>query len=280
MGIDTRELTLGYSPCPNDTFTFHALVTGKVAGRFSFAPAISDVEALNQMAVNAALDVTKVSCHCLGRIRGKYSLLRSGAALGRGCGPLIVARRRLKPSELKGLRIAIPGRLTTAFLLMQLMDPSLRDVVVMTFDEIMDAVSTGLVDAGLVIHEGRFTFARYGLSQVIDLGQWWEETTGLPIPLGCIVARRELGPQTALEVQDLIRQSVLYARANPGESAAYVRQHAQELDGSVIARHIGLYVNDFTVDMGEEGVAAVGEFLGRAEAAGLIGKTGDPLFAE
>lgn len=277
-----KTLRLGYSPCPNDTFIFYALVHGRLAtGGLGFKEILRDVEALNRMALAAELDVTKVSSHALGNLREDYCLLRSGGALGRGCGPLVVAPRQRDMKELKGKRIAIPGRLTTAYLLLQLYDPSLgENAVAMPFDEVMGAVKRGEAEAGLIIHEGRFTYPRYGLVSLMDLGQWWEETTGLPIPLGSIIARRGLGRELIGRVEALVRESVLYAMANRQEPEGYIKEHSQELEDSVIRQHIDLYVNDFTVDMGEEGAAALREFLRRAEERGIIKASTVPLFAE
>jgi 1,4-dihydroxy-6-naphthoate synthase len=278
----TKTLSLGYSPCPNDTFIFYALVHGRLStGGLGFREILKDVEALNRMALAAELDVTKVSCHALGNLREDYCLLRSGGALGRGCGPLVVARRPGEMKELRGKRIAIPGRLTTAYLLLQLYDPSLgENAVAMPFDEVMGAVKRGEAEAGLIIHEGRFTYPRYGLVALMDLGQWWEEATGLPIPLGSIIARRGLGSELIGRVEALVRESVLYAMANRGEPEGYIKEHSQELEDSVIRQHIDLYVNDYTVDMGQEGEAAVREFLRRAEERGIIKASAAPLFAQ
>jgi 1,4-dihydroxy-6-naphthoate synthase len=277
-----KTLNLGYSPCPNDTFIFYALVHGRLAtGGLGFKEILRDVEALNRMALASELDVTKVSCHALGNLREGYCLLRSGGAMGRGCGPLVVARKECGMEELRGKRIAIPGRLTTAYLLLRLYDPSLgENAVAMPFDEIMGAVKRGEADAGLVIHEGRFTYRRHGLVSVMDLGQWWEEATGLPVPLGSIIARRGLGRDITGRVEALVRESVLYAMANRREPEGYIKEHSQELEDSVIRQHIDLYVNDYTVDMGGEGEAAVREFLRRAEARGIIKGSSMPLFLE
>lgn len=276
-----KTLTLGYSPCPNDTFIFYALAKGKIdTGGFAFRETLEDVETLNRMALRGELDVTKVSYHALGFLREKYFLLRSGGALGRGCGPLIVAKKPVRAEELRGKRIAIPGMLTTAYLLMQLFDPDLKDVEAMPFHRIMEAVASGSVDAGLIIHEGRFTYPSYGLHEVADLGRWWEGETGLPIPLGCILAKRDLGSETAKRIDSLVRESLLYARNHTDEPTEYIKSHSQELDGEVIREHIELYVNDFSVDIGPEGTRAVEEFLRRAEGKGLIEKSSEPLFAD
>ncbi len=276
-----RELTLGFSPCPNDTFIFYALVHGKVrAEGLSFSETLEDVETLNRKAVGGKLDVSKVSFHALGFLRHEYFMLRSGGALGKGCGPLIVAREPLDAAALRGKVIAIPGMLTTAYLLMQLYDQSLKNIIVMPFHMIMDSVVSGYADAGLIIHEGRFTYPRYGLHEVEDLGRWWEEKTGLPIPLGCIVARRSLGAETARAVESLIRESAVYAREHPDEPSHYIKSHAQELDDDVIREHIDLYVNDYSLDVGRAGALAVDELMRLAEEKGIVEKSSMPLSAD
>lgn len=258
-------LSLGFSPCPNDTFIFHALVHGHVGvPGISFQPRLEDVETLNRLAVEGALDVTKVSYGVLPRLLDEYVLLRSGGALGRGCGPLIVAREPMDAASLRTARVAIPGRMTTANLLLRLFDPAIPPGEEMVYSEIMPAVADGRIDAGLIIHESRFTYADHGLSMVLDLGEWWERTTGAPIPLGAIVARRSLGADTVREVEQAIRSSVLHAFHHPGRSAAYIAEHAQEMEPEVIRRHIELYVNEFSVDLGEAGEEAVRQLLTRA----------------
>ncbi|MEZ4601683.1 MAG: 1,4-dihydroxy-6-naphthoate synthase [Syntrophotaleaceae bacterium] len=275
-----RGLSLGYSPCPNDTCIFFALVHGRIPLQdLAFQERLEDVETLNRLACSRRLDVTKISYHALGHLRSDYALLRSGGALGRGCGPLLVARHALTLPDLEQRRIAIPGRLTTATLLLQLCG-RFENLLVMPFDRIMPAVRDGLADAGLIIHEGRFTYHELGLVSLLDLGQWWEETTGLPIPLGGILARRDLGPERIKRIEEAVRKSVAFALAHPGEAAAYIRRHAQELDEEVIRRHIGLYVNDYSLDLGDEGLGAVRELLKRAEERGLIPRYAGPLFAE
>ena len=272
-------MSLGFSPCPNDTFIFHALVHGRVpCGGLSFSERLEDVETLNRMALSSLLDVSKVSYHLLGRILDDYLLLRSGGALGRGCGPLLVARQPLDPGKLEGKRIALPGEFTTAALLLRLFNPSLRDLVYLPFEKIMGAVADGSVDAGVIIHESRFTFASLGLSQVIDLGQWWEGETGHPIPLGGIAARRSLGRETLLALEQGLTRSVRHAFDHPVEARPYIRAHSQEMSDQVCDAHIGLYVNDFSLELGAEGEAAVRQLLARASAAGIIPSSSQPLF--
>jgi 1,4-dihydroxy-6-naphthoate synthase len=254
------SLTLGFSPCPNDTFVFHALVHGLVGGPEFAPPTYADIDVLNGLALAGELDVLKVSYAVLPDLRD-YVLLNAGGALGRGCGPLVLTREPATKESLRGARVAVPGERTTAYLLLRLWDPGFGSVEVMPFDRIMPAVRAGEVDAGLVIHESRFTYPAYGLHQVADLGDWWESETGLPIPLGAIVARRSL---PAGEIEAAIRRSVEHAWAHPGDSRAYVLAHSQELAPDVVDAHIALYVNEFTRDLGDEGRRAVDELLKRA----------------
>lgn len=275
-------LSLGYSPCPNDTFIFYALVHQKIhAGGLRFREMLLDVETLNQKALNAELDITKVSFHAFGNFRDSYCLLRAGGALGKGCGPLVVAREKLGMHELKGKTIAIPGRLTTAFLLLRLYDISLGEKVrEMPFHQIIRAVQSGEADAGLIIHESRFTFGQSGLRQVIDLGAWWEGETGLPIPLGGIIARRSLGQGIIATVDSAVRKSIEYAYAHPAEPRRYIKEHSQELDDEVIEKHISLYVNDYSLDSGKAGAEAIAELFHRSEALGIIRGSSLPLFIQ
>lgn len=275
-----RTITLGYSPCPNDTFIFYALVHGRVeTGGLTFREVLDDVETLNQMARQTRLDVTKVSFHAFAHLRDAYCLLRSGGALGRGCGPLVVARDAYDMKDLRGRTIAIPGELTTAFLLLQVFDPALKEQVrIMPFHRIIDAVKRGETDAGLIIHESRFTYQREGLRQVVDLGAWWEQETRLPIPLGCIIAQRSLGSILVQQADTLIRKSVAYGFSNRQETKEYIRSHSQEIEDSVIERHIQLYVNDYSLDIGDDGVHAVQELFRRAAALGIVPPSSQPLF--
>jgi len=272
-------LTLGYSPCPNDTFIFHALTHGLLPEfALQVRERLEDVETLNQLALAGTLDLTKISYHALGHLRETYALLRSGGALGRGCGPLVISRQPTEMGALRGKRIAIPGKLTTANLLLQLYGAGYENVAIMPFDRIMPALLAGEVEAGVIIHESRFTYQGFGLHRVCDLGAWWEEETGLPIPLGGILARRDLGVETIRTVDAAIRASVEHAWAQPQVPREYIRAHAQELDDSVIDQHIGLYVNDFSRDLGTEGERAIITLFARAEARGIIPPCDLPLF--
>ncbi len=276
-----KPLTLGYSPCPNDTFIFYALTYGKVAmPGYRVTERLEDVETLNQLALSAQLDLTKISYHALGHLREEYALLRSGGALGRGCGPLVITPTASDMPSLRGKRIAVPGRLTTANLLLQLYGTGYDNLLIMPFDQIMPALKSGTADAGVIIHESRFTYRQAGFHEVLDLGAWWEADSGLPIPLGGILARRALGTETIRLVDRAIRLSLEYARQHPQETRAYIRGHAQELDDQVTDAHIALYVNEFSLDLGAEGVAAVETLLARAEARGLIPKSRKPLFLD
>ena len=267
-----EPLSLGYSPCPNDTFIFYALSHGVIdSGRLRFArPCLEDVETLNSWALAHRLDVTKISCHALGHVSDEYCVLAAGSALGRGCGPLLVAAGDFPAVDLVGRRVAIPGRLTTAALLFRMFLPACTDLVEMRFDRIMEAVKRGEVDAGVIIHESRFTYGEEGLSCLQDLGLWWEEVSGQPIPLGCIVARRSLGEEVIALVDRAVAASVNYAFSHPGECLPYIRAHSQETAPEVVQRHIELYVNDFSRDLGSEGMAAITAFLERGRAAGVL----------
>lgn len=260
-------LSLAISPCPNDTFTFHAWVHGLVPGAPAVAASYADIDVLNAQAARAEPQVVKVSYGALPWLVRDYALLDSGSALGRGCGPLVLS----VDGSLAGRtpRVAVPGERTTAYLLLRLWAAEqdlAPQVSVLPFDRIMPAVRDGAVDAGLVIHESRFTYPSFGLAQVADLGDWWEARTGLAIPLGAILARRDVDRPT---VQATVRASVELAWSDPAATRGYVRAHAQEMDDEVCRAHIGLYVNEFTATLGAEGHAAVRGLLDRAARAGL-----------
>jgi 1,4-dihydroxy-6-naphthoate synthase len=259
-----RSLTFGFSPCPNDAFAFHALVHGLVDAAFRVEPVLLDIEELNQRARRGELELTKLSFGAFGAVGERYRLLRSGAALGRGVGPLVVAREQ---RPLAGARIAIPGRDTTAFLLLRLAEPELGEVVELRYDRILDTVAAGELDVGLIIHESRFTYADHGLVAIADLGEWWERETGLPVPLAGICARADLDDETVAAVEAAMRASVEYAFAHPEASRQYVRAHSQELSDEVCEAHIALYVNEFSVDLGDEGFAAIEHLVAGAASA-------------
>ena len=259
-----REVTFGFSPCPNDTFAFHALVHGLVEAPVRVRPVLLDIEELNQRAHEGQLELTKLSFGAFPAVGDRYRLLRSGAALGRGVGPLVVAREATSLAEAAASRIAVPGYETTAFLLLRLAAPALGEVVELRYDLILDAVAGGEVDAGLIIHESRFTFVEYGLVGVADLGNWWEADTGLPIPLAGICARSDLDRETVTRLERAVRASVEYAFTQPAASRAYVREHSQELSEEVCDAHIQLYVNEFSLDLGDVGLRAVELLVGRA----------------
>ncbi|MFD9032927.1 1,4-dihydroxy-6-naphthoate synthase [Streptomyces sp. NPDC059567] len=280
----TPKLKIAYSPCPNDTFVFDAWAHGRVPGAPRLDVTFADIDLTNGWAesVDTAYDVLKVSYAVLPWILDEYALLPCGGALGRGCGPLVLTR---EPGvDLTGKTVAVPSERSTAYLLFRLwaadvVPGGVGNVVVMPFHEIMPAVRDGKVDAGLVIHEARFTYQNYGLHALADMGAHWEDTTGLPIPLGAIVARRSLGPDMLLRLADAARTSVRMAWDDPAASRPYVLEHAQEMDPKVADQHIGLYVNEFTADLGEAGYAAVRGLLTRAAAEGLVPPLGPDALA-
>ena len=262
-------LSIAFSPCPNDTFAFHALTHGLIANAPALDVTFADVDVTNGATERGEFDIAKVSYAALPWLLDDYALLPSGGALGRGCGPLVLTAGR---TDLRGASVAVPGERTTAYLLFRLWAAAqeVGEITVLPFPEIMPAVRDGRFDAGLVIHEARFTYQNYGLTNVVDLGAWWEADTGLPIPLGAIVARRSLGLEMLSRLARAIRSSVEYAFANPSASASFVAEHASEMDPVVQARHIALYVNEFSVDIGAEGRGAISALLNRAADAGLV----------
>jgi 1,4-dihydroxy-6-naphthoate synthase len=273
-----RRLQFGFSPCPNDTFAFWGAVHGAVPNphRLELVPELLDIEALNERALapTDALPVTKLSLPALARGLDRYAVLPSGSALGFGCGPLVVCRDDANLHQLADLgraRVAIPGRHTTAFLLLSCLSPCPpRTIVPMRFDQVMPAVARGDCDAGLIIHESRFTYRAHGLRELEDLGVLWERATGGPLPLGVIAARRDLPAGVFTAIGELLRASVELARRAPERPRAYVRAHSQELAFDVCDRHIALYVNDWTVELGATGRTAIEQLLQRGRAAGLL----------
>jgi 1,4-dihydroxy-6-naphthoate synthase len=278
----SENLSLGFSPCPNDTFIFYGLVHGKIdpvdpadsPGVIFAEPVLEDVEQLNLWALDRKLDVTKLSFHALGHVLDEYCLLSAGSALGRGCGPLLVAGSEIPVEKLQEMTIAIPGKLTTAAMLLKMFLPDCHRLVNMRFDRIMAAIRAGDVDAGVIIHESRFTYRAQGLFCLQDLGLWWEQSTGLPIPLGCIAARRSLGSEKIQAIDRAIKASLEYSFAHPEKCLPYIRSHSQELEPEVVRSHIQLYVNEFSRDLGGEGKAAVKAFLERGRRAGVLPENG------
>lgn len=284
--IETKTYTLAYSPCPNDTYIFAALANRLLEQeQFRVRIQLADVEALNEAATLGTYELTKVSYGAIPYLMAGYRILRSGGALGRGCGPLVVAQpnRFSDFSALGGRRIAIPGEKTTAYLLLQLASHELglaRMVpVAMRFDAIMPAILRGDVDGGLIIHESRFTYRDHGLAKLLDLGDWWEGLCALPIPLGAILVRDDIGEEPARELNVQIRQSLSYARDHEESVMPYVRAHALEMSDRVLRAHIALYVNEFSDDIGDEGVVAVRQLFARAAAARLLPRSVEPRFA-
>ncbi|MCF6523067.1 1,4-dihydroxy-6-naphthoate synthase [Streptomyces sp. JJ36] len=290
---------IAYSPCPNDTFVFDAWAHGRIPGAPPLDVTFADIDVTNGMAERGELDVLKVSYAVLPWVLEEYALLPCGGALGRGCGPLVLTRGPDGPeaggggpagaragglhvvgagtggASLRGRTVAVPSERSTAYLLFRLwaadqVPGGVGEIVVLPFHEIMPAVRDGKVDAGLVIHEARFTYQEYGLHCLADMGEHWERTTGLPIPLGAIIARRSLGADTLRSLADAARASVRMAWDDPEASRPYVLEHAQEMDPRVADQHIGLYVNEFTAELGEDGYAAVRGLLTRAAAEGLV----------
>lgn len=276
-------LTLGFSPCPNDCFMFDAIVNGRIdLEGLEFAPHLADVEALNKAAFAGKADVTKLSYHAYAYCAADYVLLDAGSALGRNCGPLLISKRPISQEDVASgrIRLAIPGRYTTANFLLGLAYPKAQDKTELVFSEIEGALLDGRFDAGLIIHENRFTYQAKGLLKIVDLGEFWEQETGAPIPLGGIVIRRSLPDEVKARVGRVLRRSVEYAFAHREASLPYVREHAQEMDEGVMYRHIDLYVNEFSVDLGPEGRRAVRTLFDRARAIGIIPEVTAPLFLD
>lgn len=265
------KLTLGFSPCPNDTFIFDALVNGKMDLKgIHIEPYIADVEELNRLAREGVLDITKLSYHAFAHLGNKYALLHAGSALGNNCGPLLIARHELSDAEILAGPIAIPGRYTTANFLFSLAWPGARNTQEMLFSEIEQAVASSRVTAGLIIHENRFTYQDKGLVKIRDLGEYWEESTGLPIPLGGIAIRRDIPEHIQVLVDQLVAQSVRQARANPLDTMDYVKAYAQEMDPEVMMSHIRLYVNGYTEQLGSLGEQAVNHLMSEAVRQGVV----------
>jgi 1,4-dihydroxy-6-naphthoate synthase len=275
------KLSLAFSPCPNDCFMFDAIVHRRIdLEGLSFDVTLADIEALNRSAFAVDVDVSKLSFHAYGHCADRYVLLDAGSALGRSCGPLLISKRPISVDDAADgrLRIAIPGEYTTANFLCGLAFPRAKQKTPVLFSDIEAAVLDGRFDAGVIIHENRFTYQSRGLRKIIDLGEYWESETGAPIPLGGIVIRRSLPDDVKAAMNRVMRRSVEYAFAHPGASLPYVRAHAQEMSEDVMYRHIDLYVNDYSIDLGPEGRRAIDVLFDRARRAGIIPAVAADLF--
>ncbi len=259
-------MRLGISPCPNDTFIFHALLSALVPLEEALNVHMADVEELNSLALRGELEVSKISVGVVPYIMDTYVLLSSGGALGWGCGPLVVAREDMPEERWKDMPLFIPGRMTTANLLLDIHGGFSSDRQELLFSEIMPALERHERACGVIIHEGRFTYAEHGLVCLLDLGRWWEDTFHTPLPLGVIAVRRDIAREKARQIQDAIRASLAYARSHPEASDAFVREHAQEMDTKVIASHIETFVTDYSLDLGEQGRAAIELMVARTAA--------------
>ena len=266
-----RTLSVGHSPDPDDAFMFYALAHNKIpTGNLAFAHELQDIETLNRRCLKQELDISAISLHAFAYLSDKYALLSSGCSMGDRYGPMVVAKKAYTIEELKNLRIAVPGTLTTAFLSLSLLLGSKFQYEIVPFDEILNAVEQGKVDAGLIIHEGQLTFQNQGLKLVVDLGVWWYEKTGLPLPLGGNVVRKDLGADIIFEASRLIRESIHYGLDHRKEALAYALQYGRDLDTGLADKFVGMYVNDWTVDYGEKGRKAVQLLLNEGHKAGVI----------
>ena len=277
-----NKLTIGFSPCPNDTFIFDALVHHKIDTEgLDFDVYLGDVEDLNNKAFNKELDITKISYHAYGYLTDNYVLLDSGSALGKGCGPLLIQNSESNIQNDKDLinaTIGIPGKYTTANFLLSIAHPNATNKVELLFSDIENAVLSGEVDAGLIIHENRFTYQEKGLKKIIDLGEYWEKNTGKLIPLGGIIIKRDLPEETIHKVNRILRKSIEYAFANPDSPLAYMQENAQEMDAAVMMQHVELYVNKYSIDLGVAGKDAITQMFNLAQQKGIIPKISNQLF--
>lgn len=275
------KLKLCFSPCPNDTFIFHAMVHGLIDTEgLDFDWSLADVEELNRKAFNFDADITKISSHAYAWVADKYLILDSGSAVGYGNGPLLIARHLPEPLEINNFRIAIPGRLTTANLLFSIAYPEAKNKKEFLFSEIEDAILENKADAGILIHETRFTYEKKGLIKVADLGEYWEKLTGLPVPLGNIAIKRSFPAEISSKVNRIIRRSIEYALENPEASKGFITSGSRETSPLIIKKHIELYVNEFTLDLGQTGKKALGEMFRIASESGVIPALNRNIFNE
>jgi len=274
-----KKLTIGFSPCPNDTFIFDALVHHKIDTEgLDFEVYLGDVEDLNNKAFNIELDITKISYHAYGYLTNDYVLLNAGSALGKGCGPLLVKSSKVESLKLVEAKIAIPGKMTTANFLLSIAYPEATNKVEMLFSDIENAVLNGDVDAGLIIHENRFTYQDKGLAKIIDLGEYWQNTTGHLIPLGGIIIKRDLPKKIIQKVNRILRKSIEYTFKNPKSPLNYMKENAQEMDKKIMMQHVNLYVNKYSLDLGVEGKEAITKMFNLAQEKGIIPKIEKSIF--
>ncbi len=274
-----NHLSIGFSPCPNDTFIFDAMIHRKIDTEgLSFDVYLGDVEYLNQKAFNKELDITKISYHAYGYLTDDYILLDSGSALGKGCGPILVKSAKVESLKLIDAKIAIPGKYTTANFLLSIAHPEATKKTEVIFSEIENAVLNNEFDAGLIIHENRFTYQEKGLEKIIDLGEYWEQTTGALIPLGGIIIKREISQEIIHKVNRILRKSIEYAFENPDSPLNYMTENAQEMDKKVMMQHVDLYVNKYSLDLGKEGKDSITQMFNLAQQRGIIPKLTNKLF--
>jgi len=273
------KLTLGFTPCPNDTFVFHAMVNGKIDTEgLEFDYFLADVEELNRRAFEGRTDILKISYHAYAYAADRYLILDSGSAIGRGNGPLLVSKREIYEDEVRNLTVAIPGKYTTANLLFSIKWPDALNKKEYIFSEIENAILKGEVDAGIIIHETRFTYYKKGLKKIVDLGRFWEEITGYPVPLGAIVINRMVPEDIALKVNRILKKSIEYAYTDLYSTFDFVRKYAREMESDVLHSHIEMYVNEFTADLGIEGRQAAEKLFSMASEAGVIPQLPDRIF--
>jgi 5,8-dihydroxy-2-naphthoate synthase len=281
MRTGKRLIRVGHSPDPDDAFMFHALANDKIdTGDLHFVHELQDIETLNRRAMKGELEVSAVSIHAYAHLLDKYALLPNGCSMGDKYGPMVIARRPMTVDELKGIKIAVPGTMTTAYLTLRLLLPGEFGYDVIPFDQIIGAVAAGKYDAGLIIHEGQLTFQNQGLHLVVDLGVWWQEKTGLPLPLGGNVVRRDLGPELMHRISEYLKQSIRYALDHRREALQHALQYARDMDVSLADRFVGMYVNDWTLDYGPRGRESVRRLLDEGHKAGIIPRPAAVDFVE
>ncbi len=277
----TEVFTLGHSPDPDDAFMFYAMAENKIDLRgYRFEHRLEDIQTLNERATRGELHISAISIHAYAYVSDKYALLPCGASMGDGYGPMIIAPNDMSIDELREKTIAIPGKMTSAFLALQLfLGPDFRHIVV-PFDQIFDAVKAGRADAGLIIHEGQLTYAKSGFTKIVDLGEWWKRETGLPLPLGGNVLRKDIPPDVRRDLSAIMRESIDYGLAHREEAVSHSMPYARDMDDALASKFIGMYVNDYTLDYGDTGRAAIREFLSRAEARGYLDRKVELEFVE